>query len=271
MNESHPLSMPRRLQATRYVVPLREGGSLPAVVEADDGALYVMKFQGAGQGRKALVAELIAGRIGQALGMPVPELVLLDMDEQLGRSEPNPEIRDLLRASVGLNVGMRYLPSALAYTPMGPLGDDLNLTAALASDIVWFDAYITNMDRTVRNVNMLLAEERLWLIDHGASLIFHHDWDDYLTRSRSPYPFVSQHVLLPQAVDLSKSNHRLRARLTDAAIEAAVAGVPDLWLGDEPHFESTEAHRRGYVDYLRARRAAADIFVEEALRVREQL
>ena len=258
---------PRTLQATRYVVPLREGGSLPAVVEADDGDLYVMKFQGAGQGRKALVAELIAGRIGQSLGLPVPELVLLEMDGQLGRSEPNPEIRDLLSASVGLNLGMRYLPSALAYTPMAQPA----LDPARASDIVWFDAYITNVDRTVRNVNMLLAEEQLWLIDHGASLIFHHDWSDYLARSQSPYAFVAQHVLLPQADQLAGSNDLLTVRLTDDKIVTAVAGVPDLWLGDEPQFKTPGAHRQGYVDYLLARRAAADIFVEEAIRAREQL
>ncbi len=258
---------PRTLQAIRYVVPLREGGSLPAVVEADDGALYVMKFQGAGQGRKALVAELIAGRIGQSLGLPVPELVLLEMDGQLGRSEPNPEIRDLLSASVGLNLGMRYLPSALAYTPMAQPA----LDPAIASDIVWFDAYITNVDRTVRNVNMLLAEEQLWLIDHGASLIFHHDWSDYLARSQSPYAFVAQHVLLPQAARLTDSNDQLNARLTDDKIIAAVAGVPDLWLGDEPQFATAADHRQAYVDYLLARRESADIFVEEAIRAREQL
>jgi hypothetical protein len=259
-------ALPQR-QATRYVVPLREGGSLPAVVEADDGELYVMKFHGAGQGAKALVAELIAGRIGQALGLPVPELALLEMDGTLGRSEPNPEIRDLLRTSVGLNLGMRYLPGALAYSPMAPPAPD----AATASSIVWFDAYVTNVDRTARNVNMLIADGQLWLIDHGASLIFHHDWDDYMTRSQSPFPFIRQHVLLERAIDLAGVDANLRARLSDAALESIVDQVPEVWLGDEPQFASAADHRQGYVDYLRARRDGADRFVEEARRAREQL
>jgi hypothetical protein len=259
-------ALPQR-HATRYVVPLREGGSLPAVVEADDGELYVMKFHGAGQGAKALVAELIAGRIGQALGLPVPELVLLEMDGTLGRSEPNPEIRDLLRTSVGLNLGMRYLPSALAYSPMAPPAPD----PETASSIVWFDAYVTNVDRTARNVNMLIADGELWLIDHGASLIFHHDWDDYMTRSQSPFPFIRQHVLLERAHDLTGVDASLRARLPDAMLEAIVGQVPEVWLGDEPQFASAVDHRQGYVDYLRARRDGADRFVEEARRAREQL
>ena len=174
----------RTVRAIRYVTPLREGGSLPAVVEADDGQQYVMKFVGAGQGAKALIAEVIAGQIALTLDLPMPELVFIEMDAELGRSEPDPEIQDLLNASVGLNLGMRYLPGALAYNPMLPSA----LSPTLASRIVWFDAYITNVDRTSRNVNMLLWEDQLWLIDHGASLYFHHSWAGYLDRSGSAFP-----------------------------------------------------------------------------------
>src|SRR5215213_1602025 len=170
--------MLRTVVATRYITPLREGGSLPALVEADDGERYVMKFVGAGQGVKALVAELIAGEIGRNLGLRIPELVFMELEPGFGLNEPHEEIQDLLKASIGLNLGMRYLPSAFAYNPlMKPPPED-----PLASDIVWFDAYITNVDRTPRNVNMLIWEQQLWLIDHGAALYFHHDWNNYLAR-----------------------------------------------------------------------------------------
>src|SRR5450756_566169 len=179
--------MIKTVNAIRYVTPLREGGSLPAIVETDDGQMYVMKFVGAGQGPKALIAELVAGEIGRALGLRVPELALINLDPELGPSEPDPEIFDLLRLSVGLNLGMRFLPKAFAYNPILPPP----LDTALASAIVWFDAYVTNVDRTIRNVNILVWEKELWLIDHGASLYFHHDWrDDYLERSRTPFPLI---------------------------------------------------------------------------------
>ncbi len=251
----------RAVQATRYVTPLREGGSLPAVVEADDGELYVMKFVGAGQGPKALIAELIGGQIAQSLGFQTPELVFMEMDGQLGRSEPDPEIQDLLQASIGLNLGMRYLPSALAYNPLVKP----SLPADLASDIVWFDAYITNVDRTARNANMLIWEDDLWLIDHGASLYFHHDWGDYLERSRSPFSFTKQHTLLSLAGRLRESDERLRPLLTDELLTAIVETVPDVWLLEEDQFPGPDANRAAYVDYLAARRDAADHFVEEAV------
>ncbi len=251
----------RKIQATRYVTPLREGGSLPAVVEADDGELYVMKFVGAGQGPKALIAELIGGQIAQSLGFQTPELVFMEMDGQLGRSEPDPEIQDLLQASVGLNLGMRYLPSALAYNPL----TEPPLTTELASDIVWFDAYITNVDRTARNVNMLIWDDDLWLIDHGASLYFHHDWGDYLERSRSPFSFTKQHTLLSLADQLRASDERLRPLLTDEVLASIVETVPDVWLLEEEQFDRPDTNRTAYVDYLKARRDAADFFVEEAI------
>ena len=255
------MKSPNRVQATRYVTPLREGGSLPAVVEADDGSLYVMKFAGAGQGPKALIAELIGGLIGQALGFLVPDLVIIEMDDQLGRSEPDPEIQDLLRASVGLNLGMRYLPSALAYNPL----TTPPLPADLASDIVWFDAYITNVDRTARNVNMLIWEQDLWLIDHGASLYFHHDWGDYLERSRSPFSFTRQHSLLPLAGKLTEADERLRPLLTRDLITEVVNLIPEAWFQDPEIFPTPQANRTAYIDYLVARRDAADNFVQEAI------
>lgn len=257
----------KTVTAVRYLTPLREGGSLPAVVEADDGELYVMKFRGAGQGPRALIAELVAGEIGRALGLPTPELVLIEMDGALGRSEPDPEIQDLLRASVGLNLGMRFLPGALAFNPLAKPRPD----SWLASSIVWFDAYVTNVDRTPRNVNMLIWEQDLWLIDHGAALYFHHDWDDYLARSRTPFAFTRQHVLLPLANDLQAVNESLRARLTDDLLWTVVAAIPAAWLGDEARFADADAHRQAYFDYLRSRREAADIFVKEAMDARAHL
>jgi hypothetical protein len=250
----------RTVHATRYVAPLREGGSLPAVVEGDDGNQYVMKFVGAGQGAKALIAELIAGEIGRRLEMRVPELVYLIMDETLGRSEPDPEIQDLLRASIGLNLGLRYLSGAL----------DFNIllspppAARLASQILWFDAYVTNVDRTPRNVNMLIWQDDLWLIDHGAALYFHHSWDGFQERSRTPFPMVRQHTLLPLATELDRVDRELRALLSTESLRQIVDLVPEEWLGGETIFEDVAAHRQGYVDYLTLRLEAADIFVGEA-------
>ena len=261
-----PNMMLRTLTASRYVIPLREGGSLPAVVEADDGNLYVMKFVGAGQGKKALVAELIAGEIGRRLGLDIPEIVLLEMSPLLGRAEPNPEIRDLLRASAGLNLGMRFLQGAFAFSRLlQPIDEEL------ASAIVWFDAYVTNVDRTDRNVNMLLWEKRLWLIDHGAALYFHFDWPGYLERSRTPFGLIKQHTLLRYAGRLPAMDTALRACLDETTLRAIVAAVPSVWLDAEPAFASEAEHREAYVQYLLSRLAASPIFVEEAVRARSLL
>jgi hypothetical protein len=255
----------RTVEAVRYVVPLREGGSLPAVVEGDDGALYVMKFIGAGQGRKALIAEWLAGEIGRRLGLAVPELVGMPMRPELGRAEPNPEIRDLLRASSqGMNLGMRYLPSAFAYNSLLRKRPD----AELASAIVWFDAYVTNVDRTDRNVNMLLWEDRLWLIDHGAALYFHHDWHDYLARSKTPFALIGQHTLLHLASRIETADARLRPQLDEAFFEEIVRAIPSEWLAGEAYFAHEDQHRAAYVAYLQSRLEAAPIFVEEAIRAR---
>ena len=255
--------MLKSLTATRYVTPLREGGSLPAVVEVEDGSLYVMKFVGAGQGPKALIAELIAGEIARVLGLPIPELAFITLPETVGRSEPDPEIQDLLRASVGLNLGLQYLPNATAFNILlAPPPDP-----TMASQIVWFDAFITNVDRTPRNVNMLIWQEALWLIDHGASLYFHHSWDDYLARSETPFALIKEHTLLSLADHLAEADATLKPRLGEAIFQQIVDVIPEVWL-DEPTFPTPAAHREAYVAYLLQRLQGSAIFVEEAVRAR---
>jgi len=258
---------PRTSKATRYVTPLREGGSLPALVEADDDGMYVLKFRGAGQGPKALVAELVAGEIGRLLGLPVPEIVFLELDPALGRSEPDYEIRSLIQNSAGLNLGMDFLPGALPYAP----AMRFPVAPALASAIVWFDAYVTNIDRTARNTNMLIWHKELWLIDHGAALYVHHTWDNYLGRSRSPYAEIKNHVLLRYASELSETNERLRPLLTPDALAAIVAAIPDEWLVGETAFASLDEQRAAYMAYLTSRAEASQVFTEEAIRARGQL
>ena len=257
----------RTVVATRYLTPLREGSSLPAIVEADDGELYVMKFVGAGHGHKALIAELVAGEIGRALGLNIPEIVFIELDAALGPSEPNWEIHNLLVASAGLNLGLRYLPHAFTFNQLlqPPPADEL------ASLVVWFDAYITNIDRTPKNVNLLIWQKDLWLIDHGASLYFHHNWIDYQERSRTPFPLIAQHTLLRFADRLDETDHLVHARLSDSTIDDVVHLIPEVWLGGEPLFASPDAHRQAYADYLVRRLQASPIFVEEAKRARAQL
>ncbi len=255
----------RTVTALRYVTPLREGGSLPAIVEGDDSGLYVAKFRGAGQGPKALVAEVIAAALARAAGLRVPELVQLEVGPALGRNEPDDEIRDLLKASVGLNLGVDFLPGSVAFDPAvapAPTGDE-------ASSVVWVDAVVGNVDRTPRNVNLLVWHRRLWLIDHGAALVFHHAWEA-LDRSRPPSSPVKDHVLLPWATALGEAGARL-APAVAAAIPAAVAEVPEEWLASEPRFPSLAAHRAAYERELERRLAAAPSFVEEAERVRAAL
>ncbi len=259
--------MIRTVTATRYLKPLREGGSLPAIVEADDGQLYVLKFRGAGQGRKSLIAELVIGELGRALGLPVPEIVLVEVDDAFGRNEPHEEIQDLLRASTGLNLALAYLPGALAFDPL--IAPPVAL--ALASAIVWFDAYTTNVDRTPRNTNMLLVDRKLWLIDHGAALYVHHTWTNYRERSRSPFAQIKDHVLLRHADALPEADAVLRPRLTPELIEQIVGLIPESWLVDEPHFASVSEHRAAYVEYLNSRLAEPRAFVEEAQHARAQL
>ncbi len=256
----------RTVTVTRYLTPLREGGSLPAIVEADDEGLYVLKFRGAGQGRKALIAELIAGEIARALGLPVPEIVRAQLDPELARTEPDPEIQDLIRASGGLNLGLDYLPGALAYDPLAE-----GCAAPLASAVVWFDALVGNVDRSARNTNLLTWHGRLWLIDHGATLTFHHAWIDDPDRARRPFATIREHVLLRHASDVMAVDADLAARLDAGTLETIVAGVPDDWLADEPAFADLAAHRRAYVDHFIDRLRAPRAFAEEAARAHAAL
>lgn len=255
----------RTVSATRYVTPLREGGSLPAVVEGDDDGLYVLKFRGAGQGRKALIAELIGGELARALGLPMPEIVLAELDPELARTEPDPEIQHLIRASAGLNLALDYLPGAVNYDPLVDQPDP-----ALASRVVWFDAYLSNVDRTARNTNLLIWHRRLHLIDHGAALYFHHDWDSAQRASAGVFAQVQDHVLLPLARELRQADAELAPQLTPALIERVVGLLPDAWLGDEPGFADAQALRRGYADYLQRRVAERAGFVEEAVRAQSR-
>ena len=243
----------RTVKATRYVTPLREGGSLPAIVEADDMGTYVVKFRGAGQGPLALVAELICGEMARVLGLPVPELVFCEIDPLLGRSEPDAEIRELLQASAGLNLALDYLPGSLMFD--WAAGDEVS--ADLASRIVWFDAFIANVDRTARNPNLLTWHRQLYLIDHGAALYFQHEWPTGDAAARSAFAPIREHVLLGAASGIAEAGHELAPLLDEDAIERIVADVPAVWLRDP-------AER--YVEHFRARLAAREIFEQEARR-----
>ena len=246
------------IEATRYVTPLREGGSLPALVEASDEGLYVLKFTGAGKGPKALVAEVVAGELARALGFAVPELALVELDPALAVAEPDPEIQDLLQASAGLNLGVDFLPGALPFSAAaGPPP-----VPELAAEVVWFDALVTNVDRTAKNTNMLLWHDRLWLIDHGAALYFHHAAERDEAHARLPFAAVAEHVLLPFAGSIAAADDRLAPRVTDALLSAVVDAAPGEWLGGDD--------RSVYADYLRARLAEPREFVAEAERARER-
>jgi hypothetical protein len=246
----------RTVEATRYVTPLREGGSLPALVEASDDGLYVLKFRGAGQGPKALVAEIVAGELGRALGLAVPELVLVELDPTLALAEPDQEIQDLLDASAGLNLGVDFLPGAL---PFGPAAGPAP-APELAADIVWFDALVTNVDRTARNTNLLLWHGRLRPIDHGAALYFHHAPERVEGHARRPFEAIGEHVLLPFAGSIAEADARLAPDVTAELLRDVVETVPESWLGG--------AAPELYVDYLTARLEEPRAWVTEAERAR---
>ena len=246
----------RRLHVDRYVTPLREGGSLPAIIEADDCGLYVLKFRGAGQGPRALIAEVIAAGLARPLELAVPELALAELDPDLARTEPDPEIQDLIRASAGLNVAIDYLPGSANFDPVVDRVD-----ADVASRIVWFDALISNVDRTARNTNLLTWHRKLWLIDHGAAFYFHHGDGDWQAGADRPFSRISDHVLLAQADRIAAVDADLAARLTPEVIHAVVATVPDDWFDDA----DPPKRRAAYVDYLVARLARRDAFVGAAI------
>jgi hypothetical protein len=258
------VSAPRTIAATRYVTPLREGGSLPAVVEGDDDGLYVLKFRGAGQGAKALVAELVAGGVARALGLPIPELVLAELDPELARTEPDPEIQQLIRDSAGTNLAMDYLPGAVAFDPAVE-----RVEPDLASAIVWFDAFVMNVDRTARNTNLLVWHGATMLIDHGAALYFHHDWDHAGGAAANPFPPIRDHVLLPWAARLGEIDEFLAARLDERLLRGLLAQVPDAWLVGRDAGAEPDARRASYVDILWRRLQGRQVFVQEAIRARD--
>jgi hypothetical protein len=241
--------MLKEVTATRYVTPLREGGSLPGIVEADDLGTYVMKFTGAGQGRKTLVAEVVCGQLGRRLGLRVPELVAMQLDPVIGLSEPDQEVQELLKASGGLNLGMDFLPGSLGFDPLA-----YEVDAAQAGRVVWFDALINNVDRSWRNPNMLVWHGDLWLIDHGATMIWHHNWPGAAASVAKPYD-ASDHALAPFGPDIAAAAAELAPRVTEELLSEVVADVPDEWLAGEPGFDSADALRRAYVEALLPRAA----------------
>jgi hypothetical protein len=255
---------PRRVTATRYVTPLREGGSLPGLVEADDDGLYVVKFHGAGQGPRALVAEWLAGEIARAVGLAVPDLVLIDVDPGLGDAEPDEELQDLVHRSGGLNLGLDFLPGALMFNPAA----DPDVDPDAAADIVWLDAFVTNPDRTAANPNLLVWHGRTWLIDHGAALYIHHAWRDPDTHAEGAFERIRDHVLLPFAGSLADADDRLAPRLGSDVFEGLVAAIPETWLPGADVIGSAVAQKDAYVRYLERRLAARARFVEEADRAR---
>lgn len=253
----------RTVNVTRYITPLREGGSLPALAEADDDFKYVLKFRGAGHGVKALIAELVGGQIAKALKLQLPELVFANLDEAFGRTEADEEIQDLLQGSQGLNLALHFLSGAITFDPVVTTVD-----AKLASQIVWLDAYITNVDRTFKNTNMLIWHKELWLIDHGACLYFHHSWNNWEQHAKSPFALIKDHVLLPQASLLKEVDAEFKAILTSEILEEIVNTIPLDWLQWEDADETPEALRNVYLQFLKTRLENSEIFVNHAQNAR---
>ena len=249
----------RTVTVTRYITPLREGGSLPAVAAADDGFNYVLKFRGAGHGVKMLISELIGGEIARTLGLKVPEIVFAELDEAFGRTEGDEEIQDLLRGSQGLNLGLHFLSGAVNFDPVVTSVD-----GKTASTIVWLDAFLTNIDRTFRNTNMLIWHKELWLIDHGAALYFHHSWDNWEQNAQSPFTYVKDHVLLPKADQLDEAASRALSLITPEKIREIVALIPETWLQWEGYGLEPEAIRSVYEQFLLLRLQHSERFTNEA-------
>lgn len=255
--KDHKINL-RNIQVTRYITPLREGGSMPAIAEGNDDFLYVLKFRGAGQGPKALIAELIGGEIARLLGFKVPELVFAQLDRAFGRTEPDEEIQDLLKFSEGLNLALHYLSGAITFDPVVNDVDPL-----LASKIVWLDSFLMNMDRTPKNTNMLIWHKELWLIDHGASLYFHHSWNNWQEQASKPFKLIKDHVLLPYATRMEEVNQEFSSLIENDFIADLVNTIPEDWLVDSP-FDSVTEHRDAYAQYLRDRVKHSEILVKEA-------
>jgi hypothetical protein len=250
----------RTVIATRYVTPLREGGSLPAIIEADDDGMYVLKFRGAGQGVKALIAELLGGEIARFLGLKVPEIVFVELDAVIARTEPDPEIQDLIKASDGINVALDYLPGSIMFDALIE-----KPSSELASRIVWLDAFTANVDRTARNANMLLWHKEIWLIDHGAAFFYQHNWEKFAENAANRFRHIKDHVLLPFAGEIEKADAELSAKLTPVILREIVELIPAGWLGD------AEEERKIYLDFLTERLKNRREFVEEAIDARKLL
>lgn len=246
----------RTVKVMRYVTPLREGGSMPAIAEADDEFLYVLKFRGAGQGTKALIAELIGGEIARKLGLKMPELVFAELDEAFGRTEADEEIQDLLKFSTGLNLALHYLSGAITFDPAVNTLDE-----NLASTIVWLDALLMNMDRTAKNTNMLMWHKELWLIDHGAALYFHHSWTNWKTQANSPFLLIKDHVLLKQATQISDSDQKAKQLLTEDFLKSVIDIIPDEWLTDN-FFDTPQEFKDAYLAFLITRLSHSDNFIK---------
>lgn len=256
----------RTVQVTRYISPLREGGSLPALVDADDDFKYVLKFRGAGHGVKALISEFLGGEIARMLGFKVPELVFAYLDEDFGRSEGDEEIQDLLRGSHGLNLGLHFLSGALTFDPAVTRVDE-----ETASRIVWLDAFITNIDRTFRNTNMLIWKKELWLIDHGAAFYFHHTWENWQTTAKTPFAYIKDHVLLPQAAQLDEANTYCLSKISEQQLHQLVDALPDSWLEWRDLDASIEEIRHVYKQFLSIRLQHTSEFINEAKKARHAL
>lgn len=255
----------RHANLTRYILPLREGGSLPALAEADDEYKYVVKFKGSGHREKSVIAELLGGEIARRLKFKVPEIIFLTVDEAFGRTEADEEIQDLLKFSQGTNLGLHFLSGAINYDP-----NVMKVDEDLASKVVWLDAYITNVVRTFRNTNMLMWYKELWLIDHGSSFFFHHSWVNWEKQAVSPFEFIKDHVLLPQASQIEKADEELKPLVTDEFIDQLVNLIPDEWLNfDWNH--TPEELRKVYADFLKIRRDNSEIFVKEVQNARQNL
>lgn len=261
MQTNYPL---RTVNVTRYIAPLREGGSLPALAEADDDFKYVLKFKGNGHGTKVLIAELLGGEIARALGLQVPELVFANLDQAFGRTEADEEIQDLLRASRGLNLALHFLSGAITFDPVVTTIDE-----KLASQIVWLDMLITNVDRTFKNTNMLMWYKKLWLIDHGAAFFFHHSWVNWEKHATGTFDYIKDHVLLPQATLLEETNAEYRKILTEEKLTNIVALIPDEWLQWEGMDNNPQSLRNVYLQFLLRRLNHSDTFIKEAQHARE--
>ena len=249
----------RTVDVVQYIKPLREGGSLPAIVKADDGFLYVLKFRGAGQGKKALIAELIGGELARAIGLKVPEMVFMNLDDSFSKTEPDEEIQDLLKFSVGLNLGLHFLSSAITYDPLVSRVDEMT-----ASKVVLLDSLISNIDRTAKNTNLLHWNKELWVIDHGASFYFHHNWDTWKNHLSRTFPLIKDHVLLSRATRLAEAGHEIKQSIESNKFEEIIATIPDDWLQSESDTLTPEEMRSAYIEYLNAKLSMIQLLVKES-------